>query len=126
MVMPLALPEWRIDPRGGELAAGEVALELSQSGTGRSLYAPLWIDLEPGRHQKSFTWRQLTVAEERQSVPRDAAVGYRVQFGKQQWVIYRSLTPARNRTLLGHNLSSEFLIARFGRDGSVKALVEVE
>ena len=101
-------------------------IELQQAADTSSLYAPLWIDLDPNRHSKSFTWRQLAVAEERQNVPLDVAVGYRVQFGKEQWLIYRSLTPARNRTVMGHNLATEFLIGRFGRDGSVTPLIEVE
>jgi hypothetical protein len=126
MLFPLALPEWRTDRRGGELSADGPGLALRQSALGRSLYAALWIDLAPRRHRKSFTWRQLAVAEQRQNVPRDVAAGYRVQLGKRQWIVYRSLTPARNRTLIGHNLSSEFLIARFLRDGSVKTLIEVE
>jgi hypothetical protein len=126
MVFPLSLPEWRIDKRLGELSVNQHRLELQQGMTAASLYAPLWIDLDPRRQLKSFTWRQLTVAEERRIVPRDVAVGYRVQFGKKQWLVYRSLTPPRNRTVLGHNLATDFLIARFGRDGSVKTLIEVE
>jgi hypothetical protein len=126
LVFPLSLPEWRVDRRFGELAAGPGHIELEQEAISANLYAPLWIDLDPKRGRKPFTWRQLTVAEERRIVPRDVAVGYRVQFGKKQWLIYRSLTPPRNRTVLGHNLATDFLIARFGRDGGVKALVEVE
>jgi hypothetical protein len=126
LVFPLSLPEWRVDRRLGELATRPGHLELQQKATGASLYAPLWIDLDPDRGRKPFTWRQLSVAEERRIVPREVAVGYRVQFGKKQWLIYRSLTPPRNRTVLGHNLATDFLIARFGRDGSVTPLIEVE
>jgi hypothetical protein len=126
LVFPLSLPEWRVDRRFGELVADPRYLELRQETISANLYAPLWIDLDPKRGRRPFTWRQLTVAEERQIVPRDDAVGYRIQFGNKQWLIYRSLTPPRNRTFLGHNLASEFLIARFGREGSVKALIEVE
>jgi hypothetical protein len=126
LVFPLSLPEWRADRLKGELVAGNGNIELQQAVQGAHLYAPLWIDLDPKRGRKPFTWRQLTVAEERRIVPNDSAVGYRIQFGKKQWLVYRSLTPARNRTVLGHNLSSEFLIARFGRDGGVNALIEVE
>jgi hypothetical protein len=115
-----------VDRRFGELVAGKGHIELQQETISANLYAPLWIDLDPKRGRKPFTWRQLTVAEERRIVPRDVAVGYRVQFGKKQWLIYRSLTPPRNRTVLGHNLATDFLIARFGRDGSVKSLIEVE
>jgi hypothetical protein len=126
LIFPLALPEWRTDRRGGELTAGNGTIQLHQATNASSLYAPLWIDLDPQRHNRSFTWRQLAVAEERQNVPPDVAVGYRVQFGKEQWLIYRSLNPARNRTVIGHNLATEFLIARFDQGGGVKALIEVE
>ena len=74
-----------------------------------------------------FTWRQqLTVAEQLLNQPRDVAAGYRVQFGKRQWLIYRSLAKAANRTLLGVNLSTEFLLARFGRDGEIETVLEIE
>jgi len=128
IVLPLALPEWRTDPRGGTLAKLEdaSALELRQSCRGQRLYAPLWIDLCPKRAKRPFTWRQLTVAEQLQNQPRDVAAGYRVQFGKRQWLIYRSLAKAANRTLLGVNLSTEFLLARFGRDGEIETVLEIE
>jgi hypothetical protein len=54
------------------------------------------------------------------------AVGYRVQVGGQQWLFYRSLGPRGNRTLLGHNLVTEFLAARFNRDGVAESLLEIE
>jgi hypothetical protein len=126
LLMPLALGEWRVDRRAGEINVAERSLELVQQASAARLYAPLWIDLAARRQKKAFTWRQLTVAEHRQSVARDVAAGYRVQFGKKQWLVYRSLAERGNRTVLGHNLSTEFLIARFGRDGSVKPLFEIE
>ena len=126
LILPLALPEWRADPRGGTLEMVSGVLQLRQTVFGRRLFAPLWIDLAPRRANESFTWRQLTVAEQRQNQPRDVAAGYRVQFGRRQWVIYRSLTPPANRTLLGTNLSSEFFLGRFKRDGETKTILEVE
>jgi len=126
MVLPLALPEWRADPRGGSLAAVAGALELRQTSRGQNLLAPLWIDLAPQRYKRAYTWRQLTVGEQLQIQPRDVAVGYRVQFGKRQWLAYRALVQPGNRTLLGQNLSSEFFVGRFRRDGETEAVVEVE
>ena len=73
--------------------------------------------IEPGR---------LTVAEQLQIQPDDTAVGYRVALGDEQWLIYRSLSEPRNRTLLGHNLSTEMLVARFDTDGEVEPLIEIE
>jgi hypothetical protein len=107
-VLPLALPEWRIDPRRGELIAHEGNLCLQQTVDAQRLYAPLLIDLDPERAGKGLTWRQLTIAETRQIQPAEVAVGYRAQSGKSQWVVYRSLAKPGIRTVLGQNLSSEF------------------
>ncbi len=125
-VLPLALSEWPGGDRRGTLAVADGALELSQTSRGRSLFAPLLLDLEPRRLGRPLTWRRLTVAESLQIQPHDVAVGYRVMLGKQQWLIYRSLAPAANRTLLGHNLATEMLLARFDRKGEVEPLVEIE
>ncbi len=126
VVLPLALPEWLADRRGGELQQTAAGLELRQSAEGRSLFAPLFFDLNRHRMTRPATWRQLTVAESWANQPNDVAVGYRVAIGRRQWLLYRSLTPPRNRTLLGHNLSTETLIARFGRDGQIEPLIEIE
>ena len=58
--------------------------------------------------------------------PADVAVGYRVAIGRQQWLVYRSLAKPANRTLLGHNLSTEMLVARFDKSGEVESLIEIE
>jgi hypothetical protein len=126
LVLPLALPEWRIDARPGTLAAVEDRMELSQTATGSALFAPLFVDLDRRRIARPYTWRPLTVGENLASQPPDVAVGYRVMVGRQQWFIYRSLTPAANRSLLGHNLVSGMLLARFDRQGEVESLVEIE
>jgi hypothetical protein len=125
IALPLALPEWKADRRYGRLQAAERALVLEQTGQGQALMAPLWFSLKE-KYDEALTWRQLTVAETLMQQPRDRAVGYRVQVGKRQWLLYRSLTPRANRTVLGHNLSTEFLVARFRRSGEVSTLIEVE
>jgi hypothetical protein len=129
LVMPLALPEWRSDSRIGSFATTEGALELRQSNRGASLVAPLFFDLRRRRFAGQRTWRQLTVGEDRQIQTPDRAVGYRIHVGDEQWIVYRSLTPRGNRTLLSHNLSTEFLVARFeiaGGEANVDPLVEIE
>ena len=126
MVLPLALPEWLADRRRGEMQQTAAGLELRQSAEGRALFAPLFFDLDRRRKTKPATWRHLTVAESWANQPNDVAVGYRVAIGRKQWLLYRSLTPPRNRTLLGHNLSTETLVARFGRNGQVEPLIEIE
>ena len=53
------------------------------------------------------------------------AAAFRVQVGKQQWVIYRSLAKPMSRTFLGINLNSEFLVARFKPDGEIEPTIDV-
>jgi len=118
-VFPLALPEWRVDPRVGTLSGGDGRLTLVQEAEGPRLCCPLLIDLKPRRSKKERTWRQLTVVESLEIVAHDVAVGFRIQSGKD-------LTPAANRTLLGQNLSSEFCAGRFLRTGEVDEFIEIE
>lgn len=125
-ILPLALPEWRLETAGGDLTAADDMLEWETSGRGRSLFHPLLFDLNPRRAGKPLTWRRLTVAERRVIQPPDVAIGYRVQIGKAQWLIYRSLMDPGNRTLLGQNYSQEFVMARFQKDGTSEPLIEIE
>jgi hypothetical protein len=129
LVMPLALSEWKIDSRFGSLqcTVGKGrGLQLCQRGSGEGLACPLFLDLLPRRLKKQRTWRQLTVAELLEICTRDTAVAYRVQCDAAQWVFYRSLAPAANRTFLGQNVASEFFAARFHRDGEVEELLEID
>lgn len=124
---PLALPEWRIDPRIGELSFTAGAIHLAQRAMSSALACPLFVDLNPHRAGQPSTWRQLTVAESLAIQSSDVAVGYRVQAGKDQWVYYRSQGPRGNRTFLGQNTSSELLVARFRAPaGEIETLVEIE
>jgi hypothetical protein len=122
--LPLALSEWRGVGSGG-LAVADGGLALEQSGLGR-MYAPLWLDCEPARVGSPLTWRQLTVADTRRNLPRHQAAGFRVQAGTDQWLLYRALDVARNRTVLGCNVSSEFLLGRIRRSGEVARTLEIE
>jgi hypothetical protein len=126
LVLPLALPEWRSDRRFGSLAATAAGLELRQQAGGGRLLAPLFFDLAPRRFDKPRTWRQLTVARDLQRVPREDAVAFRVQIGREQWAAYRSLAPVAGRSYLGQHTFYEFVIGRFGRNGTLKPLIEIE
>ncbi len=123
--MPLALREWRADPRSGSLAVSDNRLVLTQEANGRAICCPLFVDLKNKRSAKERTWRQLTVGENMEILPADVAVGYRAQSGDDQWLVYRSLGPAGNRTLLGHNVAGEFCAGRFV-DGKFKEWIEIE
>ncbi|MEM8944075.1 MAG: hypothetical protein AAGD11_02750 [Planctomycetota bacterium] len=126
-VLPLALPEWRADPRIGQLSSNNNRLQLEQEREGQNMASPLLIDLNRSRAKKQCTWRQLTVAQALEVQPHDVAVGYRAQCGKDQWLIYRSLVDPANRTVLGQNLSNECLVARFlAPEGEVDELLEIE
>lgn len=123
--MPLSLSEWRTAGRGSLTSASE-NLTLTHETPGTRFYAPIWLDLDPGRVEKAMTWRQLTVADTRIILPQHQAAGFRVQVGSDQWLLYRSLDAPRNRTLLGCNVSCDFLIGRIKRDGTVRRLLEIE
>ena len=125
--LPLALPEWRSDPRIGELLESEGRLQLEQTREGSNLACPLLIDLKKSRSSKPCTWRQLTIAQALEIQSPDVAVGYRAQCGKQQWLFYRSLAEAANRTFMGQNTSIQCLVARFlASSGEIDELLEIE
>jgi hypothetical protein len=83
-------------------------------------------DLKHKRSQKERTWRQLTVAEMLETMPHDKAVGFRAQSGRKQWLLYRSLGPAGNRTVLGQNIAGEFYAGRLKSSGKVAEWIEIE
>lgn len=121
--LPISLPEWRRQP-GGELESAD-HLTLSQPIPGRHGHVALFLDLDPRRMKRQLTWRQLTVGESLQTVPRQVAAGYRIQVGREQWLIYRSLAPSGNRTVLGQNFSTEFVVARFRPNGIAEKILEI-
>lgn len=127
VVLPLALSEWASEKRNGTLRIdnGQLAYNVIRQ-QGASLYAPLWIDLNEDRFGEDLTWRHLSVAEQRQNISQDMAAGYRVQIGKKQWLVYRALASKANRTILGHNLITEFLLAKFGKKGKITPVMQVE
>lgn len=125
-LLPLALGEWRTPALPGDLLSESGEVVWRHAGQGCALLLSLWIDLDRQRIGKRLTWRQLTVGEALRPVSADKAVGYRVAIANRQWLIYRALDGGANRTLLGHNLSTELLVARFDRDGEVQPLVEIE
>jgi hypothetical protein len=125
-VLPLALAEWRSDPRSGQLEFANEKLTLTHEGNGRALYCPVLFDLDRKRTTSERTWRRLTVAEMLEIVPSDLAVGYRAQSGRDQWLIYRSLGPAGNRTLIGQNIAGEFFAGRLRKSGKLDEWIEIE
>jgi hypothetical protein len=127
LVIPLSASEWKIGPSDANIQeSADDCLVFSSSGAGR-LYAPLWLDFQKRRFKRMRTWRQLTVADQLRLVGRDEAVGYRIQLGSEQWVVYRSLGERACRTVLGKHLIADFFSARFcPEDGGHEALVTVD
>jgi hypothetical protein len=125
-VLPLALPEWRVSGNAGALEFADRAMNWRFSKSGRHMFVPVFLDLDPKRLKSPMTWRQLTVAERLAIQDSDTAVGYRVQVGDRHWLIYRALDHIGNRTVLGQNYSSEFVVARIPREGEARKLIEVE
>ncbi|MDR2440260.1 MAG: hypothetical protein LBE12_12950 [Planctomycetaceae bacterium] len=129
-VFPLALPEWKKTEKNrtvtGTLGIEQSTLVLRQQTSGISMFAPLFFDFDANRFNNQYTWRQLTVGENMKKVPDDQAAGYRVQINKEQFLLYRSMTPAANRTVLGHNLIDDFCFARFFPETGVETLIVIE
>jgi hypothetical protein len=126
-LLPLAMPEWRVDPRVGELTHADGAVRLAARTAARAIACPLFIDLDRRRAAKPCTWRLLTVAESLEIVPPDVAVAYRIQCGRDQWVYYRAQSASGNRTFIGQNTSHECVIARFrAPSGEIEELLEIE
>ncbi len=127
LVIPLSASEWRIGQTEATLkSTDDDHLVLSARGTG-CLYAPLWFDFQQRRFGRKRTWRQLTVADQLRIVRDDEAVGYRIQVGSEQWLVYRSFGESRCRSVLGKHLIADFFSARFDTgDGSMEELVTVD
>lgn len=127
LVIPLSASEWRVGPTNASLRQTEDNhLLLSTEGNGR-LCAPIWMDFQKRRFNRPRTWRNLTVAENLRTCKPNEAVGYRVQAGSEQWMIYRSLTESTSRTVLGKHLIADFFSSRFDTgDGGHEVLLKVD
>ena len=125
-VIPVSIPEWKIEKSDSSVAMNGSNLDFVMAGTGENLYCPLFFDLDPKRCRKPLTWRQLTVAEQLEIVPKSDAVGYRIHVGDQQWMIYRSLIGPESRTVFGQNLTVEFYVGSFETDGTCSEIISVD
>jgi len=127
LVIPLSAGEWTSGTTAATIKQSEDGcLVFSTRGT-KMLYAPIWFDFQRRRFKRKRTWRQLTIADQLRLVGRDEAVGYRVQVGSEQWVVYRSLADRDCRSFLGKHLSADFFASRFcPEDGGHEALVTVD
>jgi hypothetical protein len=126
-VFPLALPDDRVHSTPHQFAVDGHDLVLHQIGQGNGLYAPLMFDWHPARSRQPALWRNLTVTEAGKVLGRDMAAGHRLQLGKHQLLIYRSLAPLKTaRAVLGHHTWYESVIAKFDQNGDVEPIVNVD
>jgi hypothetical protein len=126
-MLPLDLPEWKnAVTDASRILTEQSNLILRNRTESRAFFQPLFFDLNANRLKKPYTWRRLTVGENLQKVPDDQATGFRIQLGKEQYILYRSLTPLANRTILGHNLIDDFCYGRFAPKTGVEPLVTVQ
>ncbi|MGB7323873.1 MAG: hypothetical protein WBD31_03310 [Rubripirellula sp.] len=127
MVLPISACEWRVGPTAATLKTSEDGhLVFASEGKGR-LYSPLWIDCSQRRFKRKRTWRQLTVVDNLRLCRNDEAVGYRIQVGSEQWMIYRTLGEPKTRSVLGKHLIADFFASRFDPTyGDHDAIVTVD
>ncbi len=123
--LPLAAPEWKRECSVPPLQqhAGELWINLVHQGS--RFFVPVLFDLRQQRLGQGCTWRRLTVAQQRRVLGPEEAVGFRIQLGRKQWVLFRGVDGVGNRTLLGANLYCEFSLRRFRPDGMTEPLIEV-
>ncbi|MCE9607652.1 MAG: hypothetical protein K8U03_22420 [Planctomycetia bacterium] len=128
LLLPLALKEWRTESCLGDLNFDHGNVVLRQQAVGaEALYVPICLVFDRKRSKRDCTWRRLTVGENLRLVPPYEACGYRWQLGKEHWLVYRSLSERRaNRTLLGINLQTNFLLSRFTTAGESEPLIEID
>ena len=125
-ILPLGLPEWSDEGFTGKLQVEDGSLVLRQNGGGNAIFAPLLFDFNTTASRYPYTWRRLTVGEKLAKVSNDQAVGFRIQLCKKLYLLYRSLTESKNRTVLGHNLVSDLFFGRFDKNKGVEKILEVE
>ncbi len=108
VVLPLAQPEWRKQLCNMKTLVENDSLVMRATTMASRMYSPVLISLKPTHADKPLTWRQLTVGEDLVIVPPSVAVAFRVQIGREQWLIYRTLAEATRRTALA---CTQFMIS---------------
>lgn len=131
-IFPITAPEWRADKSGAEFEIenrGEngVALTTTAARRGTALFVATLIDGDSRRAARPCSWRALTVGESLRVASDDAAVGRKIQLGRERFVLYASTSPRPAiRSVLGRNLLSDFMFGKFFADRGVQPIVDVE
>ncbi len=124
---PLSLPCDTVDSTPHRYWQDGQELVLEHHAEGQGLFAPVILDFAPERQRRDVHWRGLTVTEDGEVVRRDIAAAFRWQVRREQWLVYRSLKPARMpRAALGYHTGNAFAVGRFDQHGDVDPLLMVE
>jgi hypothetical protein len=131
LAVPVTLSEWQSDRSLGWSKATGTHLEMTSRVAGlaplvHGLFACWAIDLRRSGPGRVVTWRNLTVAEERKTLPAGMAVASRLCLGANNWVLYRALAEAAPRTFLGLHITGQFLFSRFLPTGLPETVLEIE
>lgn len=125
-VIPISMPEWRVQHSHGRLEPSDAALAMEFELPAARLFQAVLIDLDARRSAKPLSWSPLTVGENLQKVPIDQAMAVRVQLNRQQYLLYRSLTAPSSRTFVGQNVYADFYWGRFQPNGTAESMIMIE
>jgi hypothetical protein len=125
-LIPVSMPEWRVQFSHGRVEASSQTVSMEYGLPATRLFQAVLIDLDSRRSHKPLSWSPLTVGENLQKVPIDQAMAVRVQLNRQQYLLYRSLTPASSRTFVGQNVYADFYWGRFQPDGTAESMIMIE
>jgi hypothetical protein len=128
-VFPLILPQDLGEGTAGSIGVVEdedgSSLTVRHPSTTGALFAPIVVDWSQENRKPEAEWKKLTTTTAGEIDPVGSAA-YRLQFGKQHLVLYRSLIATkRYRAMLGYQTASETILADF-KDGDVDEIVMVE
>ncbi|WZO96721.1 hypothetical protein EP7_003726 [Isosphaeraceae bacterium EP7] len=106
----------RFDVRSGNLT-------MTRTLQGGVSYSAILIAWGRPRSTSPATWTPLTVTEQARECPGTRAFAVRASWGKDQFVVYRSLAEPTLRAFLGHQTSAKFLMGRFTPTGTVQPII---
>lgn len=124
--IPAWLPDDRIDSTDGDCRTENGMLKCAAVGQG-GVFMPLLIDWAPKNSKREADWTKLTITEDSQILTGHKAEAVRTRIGRQQLLMYRSLSPGDTlRAVLGHHTANETVYGKFTNEGEVEPLVMVE
>ena len=126
-VYPLSLDQARVEKAAGQIVAKQASLSINQHSSNEKLFSSTMFDWSPQRMHKPVEWARLSVAQDGQLEPLDQAAAFRCRVGRDQWLLYHSLTePDIPRTVMGLHTPHETVFSKITSKGEIEPIVEVE